>query len=104
MSHPFWSLWYFQVPNYVLAVFMYTLLARLVLGLLVPAQSTNYIWRWFVRLTDPLLRLVSFITPMTLLVGIVVALAFIWVLVARLALYVLFTRLGMDASAVLPPT
>ena len=39
--------WYYYVPDYVLAVLMYTLLGRALLGLMVDANSTNYIWRFF---------------------------------------------------------
>ena len=44
-SASFWSLWYFHLPNFVLAVVMYTMLARAMLGLFVEHDSTNYIWR-----------------------------------------------------------
>jgi hypothetical protein len=45
--------WYFQVPNFVLAALMYTLLGRALLGLMVQPDSSNYIWRAFCKLTDP---------------------------------------------------
>ena len=32
-SQSFWSLWYFQLPNFVLAVVMYTMLGRALLNL-----------------------------------------------------------------------
>ena len=38
-----WSYWYFQVPNFVLAALVYTLLGRFVLGFFVPADWDNYI-------------------------------------------------------------
>ena len=53
----FWSLWYFQLPNFVLAVVMYTMLGRAVLGLFVEPNSKNYIWRAFCAITDPVLKL-----------------------------------------------
>ena len=34
---------------------MYTLLGRVLLGLIVDADSTNYIWRFFCRITDPVI-------------------------------------------------
>ena len=32
---------------------MYTMLGRFLLGLMVDADSPNYIWRFFCRITDP---------------------------------------------------
>lgn len=57
------SYWYYYVPDYVLAVLMYTLLGRALLGLVVDPASTNYIWRFFCRLTDPVVAAVALVTP-----------------------------------------
>ena len=45
--------WYYHLPNFVLAALMYTLLGRVLLGLIVEPDSPNYIWRFFCRITDP---------------------------------------------------
>ena len=45
--------WYFHLPNFLLAALMYTLLGRAMLGLIVEPNSQNYIWRFFCRITDP---------------------------------------------------
>ena len=37
---------------------MYTLLGRVLLGLIVEPDSTNYIWRFFCRITDPFIAAV----------------------------------------------
>jgi len=63
MSSEFASLWYFHLPNFILAALMYTLLGRALLGLMVQPESTNYIWRAFCRLTDPVVAIVAFVTP-----------------------------------------
>jgi uncharacterized protein YggT (Ycf19 family) len=55
--------WYFHLPNFVLAALMYTLLGRAVLGLIVQPDSSNYIWRNFCRITDPVVALVRLVTP-----------------------------------------
>ena len=55
-SHPLLAYWYFHLPNFVLAALMYTLLGRAVLGLIVGPDSSNYIWRFFCRITDPVRR------------------------------------------------
>ena len=55
-SHPLLTYWYFHLPNFVLAALMYTLLGRALLGLIVEPDSSNYIWRFFCRITDPVHR------------------------------------------------
>ena len=55
--------WYYHVPNFVLAALMYTLLGRAILGMFVDADSPNYIWRFFCRVTDPIVAAVALMTP-----------------------------------------
>src|SRR5919106_2960827 len=62
-SHPLLTFWYFHLPNFVLAALMYTLLGRALLGLIVAPDSSNYIWRFFCRITDPFVALIAPITP-----------------------------------------
>ena len=54
--YPILTYWYFHLPNFVLAALMYTLLGRALLGLIVEPDSQNYIWRFFCRFTDPVVR------------------------------------------------
>lgn len=63
MEKTFLSYWYYYLPDYVLAVLMYTLLGRTLLGLILEANSTNYIWRFFCRITDPVVSVVALVTP-----------------------------------------
>src|SRR2546428_12057570 len=58
-----WSYWYFHFPNYVFAVLFWTLIGRFMFAMFLPPDSPNYIYRWFRRLTDWLMRLVAYITP-----------------------------------------
>ena len=62
-ENPFWTYWYFHVPNYLLAAVLYTLLGRFLLGLFVPPDWNNYIWRFFCRVTHPVLAAVAWVTP-----------------------------------------
>jgi hypothetical protein len=62
-SHPFLTYWYFHLPNFVLAALMYTLLGRALLGLMAAPDSSNYIWRFFCRTTDPFIALIAPLTP-----------------------------------------
>ena len=63
VSSPILTYWYFHLPNFILAALMYTLLGRAVLGLVVGTDSTNYIWRFFCRITDPFVMLIAALTP-----------------------------------------
>lgn len=84
----------FQVLNLALAMVMYTLLGRLVLGLFLPPESGNFIMRFFVLLTQPVVRLVAAITPRIVPEGLVVAFALVWSFFARVALFIAFAALG----------
>lgn len=96
---PFWSYWYFHLPNFVLAALMYTLVARVALGLFVPENWDNYIWRFFKTITDPVVRAVRYITPDVLPNGIVLVFAALWLMVLRLAFFVILLNLGLAPTA-----
>jgi len=89
--------WYYHLPNYILAVLIYTLLGRFVLGMFVPEGWPNYIWRAFQTLTQPVLVGTRFITPAAIpsvwlpLVGV------LWLMTVRVA----FT-LVMGAHGLVP--
>lgn len=95
----FWSYWYFHIPNFVLAALMYTLLGRMVLGLFVPADWDNYIWRFFRRATDPFLGLVRAGTPQVLGHGVVMVFGVLWLMALRLAWLLILLRLGLAPVA-----
>jgi hypothetical protein len=61
--NPLLTYWYFHLPNFILAVLMYTLLGRALLGLIVQPDSSNYIWRFFCRITDPVVAVFALVTP-----------------------------------------
>ena len=87
--------WCFHLPNFVLATLMYTLLGRAVLGLFVDADSPNYIWRFFCRITDPVVAAVSVVTPKAVAPIVLWLFGFVWLFWLRVALLILF--LLMDA-------
>jgi hypothetical protein len=76
------------IPNYVLAALMYTLLGRFVLSFLFQPDSQNYIFRAFVRVTDPVLFLVRPITPAAVPPPVLLIFAAIWMLVLRVVMIV----------------
>lgn len=94
VSHSLLSLWYFHLPNFLLAVLMYTLLARVLLGLMVDPDSPNYIWRFFCSITDPVVALVSFVTPKAAPPVVIWLFGFVWLFWLRVALLYLFLLFG----------
>jgi YggT family protein len=91
--------WYYYLPDYVLAVLMYTVLGRIVLSLLIDTESPNYIWRFFCRLTEPVIAAVSQVTPRVAPPIILWLLSFVWLFWLRFAL-----RVGLAASGLIPVT
>ena len=83
-----WSYWYFHIPNYILAVLIWTLVGRFLLGLFVPAGWPNYIWQFFRRLTDPVLAATRRITPSFMVEGLLPLVAVFWLIVLRILLQV----------------
>ena len=86
MSSDFLNLWYFHLPNFILAALMYTLLGRALLGLMVQPESTNYIWRAFCRLTDPVVAVVSLVTPKAAAPVVIWLFGFVWLFWLRVGL------------------
>ena len=92
--------WYFHLPNFVLAALMYTLLGRVLLSLFVDPDLPNYIWRFFCRLTDPVVAAVAVVTPKAVAPVILWSFGIVWLFWLRVAflntlLYLgVFTRTG----------
>ena len=74
---------------------MYSVLGRLILSFFAPPNWKNYIWRAFVRVTDPVVRLVRLITPAVLPDVLVLVFAFFWLMAARLAILALLASLNL---------
>lgn len=86
--------WYFHLPNFVLAVLMYTLLGRAALALFLDPDSPNYIWRFFCRVTDPFIAVVALVTPKAAAPVVVWLFGVVWLFWMRVALLYLFLALG----------
>jgi YggT family protein len=86
--------WYFHLPNFVLAALMYTLLGRVLLGLIVQPASNNYIWRFFCRLTDPVIAAVGAITPRDAAPVVVWLFGVVWLFWLRVLLLHAFLYFG----------
>ena len=91
--------WYYHVPTFVLAALMYTLLGRAVLGFFVDADSPNYIWRFFCRITDPVVAAVAAVTPKAAAPVIVWLFGVVWLFWLRVGFLILFTMYGIAPKA-----
>lgn len=94
-GNPFWDYWYFHLPNYVLALAMYLVMGRLLLSPFVSPGSSNYIWRSFVRLTDPVVRIVGFVTPAQAPLMVTLVFTYLWLFVLRIGLYIGLASAGL---------
>jgi len=93
-GNPLISLWYFHLPNFILAALMYTLIGRALLGLIVQPDSDNYIWRAFCRLTDPVVALVALVTPKAAAPVVIWLFGAVWLFWLRVGLLYLAAMLG----------
>jgi len=91
----FLTYWYYYVPDYVLAAIMYTVLGRVVLSLFLEPDSTNYIWRFFGRVTDPAIALVAQLTPKAVAPVVIWLFTFVWLFWIRLGLRFLYRATGL---------
>lgn len=89
-ANPLLASWLYMVPNFILAALMYTLLGRVLLGLLVPPESPNYIWRFFCRVTDPVVAAVALVTPKAAVPVVVWLLGVVWLFWLRVGLLYFF--------------
>jgi hypothetical protein len=99
VDNPLFAYWAFQLPNFVLAALMYTLLGRVLLSLLVEPDSSNYIWRFFCRLTDPFLALIAVVTPKAAPPVVLWLFGVVWLFWLRVGLLYLFLLLGLVPKA-----
>lgn len=91
--------WYFHLPNFALAALGYTLLARLLLGLVIGDGNPNFIQRFFVQVTDPAVGAVSAVTPRIVDTPFLIALCFVWTVLLRFMLLTGLASAGLLAPA-----
>ena len=87
--------WYYHLPNFVLAALMYTLMGRAILGLMIDADSPNYIWRFFCRITDPIVAVVAAVTPRAAAPVVVWLFGVVWLFWLRFLLRVVYAASGL---------
>lgn len=89
-ANPLLASWLYLAPNFILAALMYTLLGRALLGLFVPPDSPNYIWRFFCRVTDPFIAVIAVVTPKAAVPVVVWLMGVVWLFWLRVGLLYLF--------------
>jgi hypothetical protein len=94
----FAALWYYYLPDLILAALIWLLIARLVLSLVLGPNSANTAVRVLGAVTKPVLAAVGAITPRLLPAGLVTACAIAWLLAARIALFVAVSAKGVRLS------
>ena len=94
IAGPIFAHWYFHLPNFLLAALMYTLLGRALLGLIVQPDSSNYIWRFFCRLTDPVVAVLAVVTPKATSPVVLWLFGVVWLFWLRVGLLYVFLWLG----------
>jgi hypothetical protein len=98
-SNPIFVYWWFHLPNLALAALMYTAIGRFVLTFVFDQDSPNYIWRFFVRITDPVLKAVGFVTPRAVPLMVVLLFSIVWLFAARVVLLLAVTLVGIAPTA-----
>jgi hypothetical protein len=93
-GNPIFVYWYFHLPNLILAALMYTAIGRVILTFIFDPDSPNFIWRFFLRLTDPVIKLVGYVTPRAVPPMFVLLFSIVWLFAARVALLMLVTIVG----------
>ena len=91
--------WYFHLPNFVLAAVMYTMLGRVLLGMMVDADSPNYIWRFFCRITDPFIAVFARVTPLATAPVVLWLFSFVWLFWLRVAFHYTLLLLNLAPRA-----
>lgn len=95
-AQSFAAYWYFHVPNFIMAALMYTLIGRVLLGLIVGPDSSNYIWRFFCTVSDPVVAIFEKVTPKATAPVVLWLFSFVWLFWLRVVLHI--TLLSLDLA------
>jgi len=98
VAENFFTYWYFHIPNFILAALIYTLIGRYLLGLLFSKKPEAVILRVFESITNPILKVVRFITPAVVPNGLVLVFAVAWLMAARMFWFLTCVAAGMSPS------
>ena len=88
----------FQLPNLLIAMAMYSILARFVLSLFM--SSDQVMMRVFIQVTEPVLAPVRVITPRIVPEHVIFVFAFLWLFALRIVFYIVMRMYGLVPSIV----
>jgi hypothetical protein len=102
-SYTFWDFLPFWIVNYGLAIVIWSCIGRFLLYFLIAArQPNNYIFRFFVLLTEWIVRPVGYITPRAISPVFHAPIAAFWLFVLRIGAFVLMLQVGLVPSFAKP--
>ncbi len=88
----------FQLPNLIIAMAMYSVLARFLLSLFM--RPDQVMLKVFAQVTEPVLAPVRVITPRIVPEPVIYVFAFLWLFALRILLYVVLRMYGLVPSIV----
>ncbi len=94
-TNTFLTYWYYTIPNFALAAIMYTIIGRVLLSMFFDPDSKNYIMRFFVRVTDPVINLFGAVTPKATAPVVLWLFVFVWLFWIRIAMLYGFLLIGL---------
>ncbi|MCU0831941.1 MAG: hypothetical protein MUC58_10610 [Rhizobiaceae bacterium] len=80
--------------NLVLAMAMYTLMARFLLMIVFDDDSQTVFWKVFRQVSDPLIRLVGAVTPAVVPTGVQILFGIVWIVGIRVLILLTFISFG----------
>lgn len=86
----------FQIPNLVIAMAMYSILARFVLSLFM--RPDQVLLGVFIQITQPVLAPVRAITPRIVPEPLIYVFCFLWLFSMRIVLYIVMRMYGLVPS------
>lgn len=89
---------FFQLPNLIIAMAMYSVLARFLLSLFM--RPDQVMLKVFTQVTEPVLAPVRVITPRIVPEPVIYVFAFLWLFALRILLYIVMRMYGLVPSIV----
>ncbi len=88
----------FQIPNLLIAMAMYSILARFILSLFMSRDQVML--GVFIQITDPVLAPVRAITPRIVPEPVIYLFCFLWLFALRIGMYIVLRMYGLVPSVV----
>jgi len=88
----------FQIPNLLIAMAMYSILARFILSLFMSRDQVML--GVFIQITDPVLAPVRAITPRIVPEPVIYLFCFLWLFALRIVIYIVLRMYGLVPSVV----